>query len=95
MVAQIYKEEYFLKTQLLEVKLGNCPSHIWKSLWSALDLLKKELVWRVENEKSIKMWKDKWIPSPLTYKVQFPINIFYAEAIVSALIDEDRKLWNR
>lgn len=52
-------------------------------------------MWRVGNGKSIQKWKDKWILSHLTYKVQSTINFFDVEARVSTLIDEDRKVWNR
>ncbi|XP_073153947.1 uncharacterized protein [Henckelia pumila] len=46
-----------------EAKLGHNPSYIWRSLMWSRELLKKGLMWRVGDGKSIKIFEDKWIPS--------------------------------
>lgn len=53
LVAKIYQENYFKNSQILEVRLGHSPSHIWTSIWSVMELLREGLLWRVAvgNEK--------------------------------------------
>lgn len=42
----------------------------------------------------MKIWKDKWLPTPTTYSIQSPRINFHVEATVSELIDQDSKWWN-
>ncbi|KAK2638075.1 hypothetical protein Ddye_025870 [Dipteronia dyeriana] len=43
-------------------------SHIWRSLtWGRLSLAKR-LRWRVGERKSIRVFKDRWIPQPCSFK---------------------------
>lgn len=47
LVAQVLNDKYFKKGTLLEEKLGPNPSFVWKRLWSAMDLVKQDVKWRV------------------------------------------------
>lgn len=40
------------------------------------------------------MWRDRWLPTPTTYKVMSPRNLLHDEAMVCDLIDLDTKRWN-
>lgn len=60
-----------------------------------LIILQDGLVWRVGDGREIKIWQDRWIPSPTTYSIQSPVSILDVEARVSLLIDVDTKWWNK
>ena len=49
--------------------------------------------WRVGNGRLIRIWEDKWLPTPTTYKVISPSWLFDDFPMVSALIDEETKRW--
>ena len=51
--------------------------------------------WHVGDGKMIKIWRDKWIPSPSTYKFITPERTPEQIQWVSDLIDEDSKEWKR
>ncbi|KAF5468835.1 hypothetical protein F2P56_012951 [Juglans regia] len=54
LVAQILKQKYFNKGDLLEAKLGIGPSFAWRGIHAGLTLLKKGLIWReIEGIKAI------------------------------------------
>lgn len=74
--------------------MGARPSFAWRSIFKSRELLQEGLVWRVGNGESIKIWEDKWLPSPISYIVQSPIRILPPEACVSALIDPITKWWD-
>ncbi|XP_042958243.1 uncharacterized mitochondrial protein AtMg00310-like [Carya illinoinensis] len=59
LTTKIYKEKYLRNFSLLEVKLGNTPSLIWRSVWSYMGLLKEGLRWRVGNGNKIQIWGQK------------------------------------
>lgn len=46
---------------------GN-PFSSWQAISYGLELLKKGLIWRVGNGRSIRIWRDNWIPRPHSYK---------------------------
>ena len=51
-------------------------------------------MWRVGDGRSIKIWGDKWLPSPTTYAIQSPVHVLDYEAKVCELIDPDTLWWN-
>lgn len=62
-------------------RLGN-SSLIWKSIIATKDLMKKEARWRVGNRANIKVWSDKWLPTPNSHQGQSPITIMHGDALV-------------
>jgi hypothetical protein len=48
----------------------------------------------VGNGRDIKIWGDKWLPTPTTYAVQTPMSILVEQGRVEELIDPDSKSWN-
>ncbi|XP_042944715.1 uncharacterized protein LOC122278601 [Carya illinoinensis] len=91
LVAQVFKEKYFKSSNLMKAQVGYCPSQIWRSLMSVMDLVKTGLVWRVGNRRSIRVWKDKWVPIPSTFQIQSLNKILDCNVTVSELIDDESK----
>ena len=48
---------------------GASPHMHGGALWAAQPLVRWGMRWQVGDGTQIKAWKDKWIPSPRTYKV--------------------------
>jgi hypothetical protein len=94
LVAKILKAKYYPSSSILEANLGNRPSYLWRSFMTAQSVLKNGLQWRVGNETEIKVWSDKWLPRPTTYKPISPRRILDQQAYVSDLIDQTTRTWN-
>lgn len=60
-----------------------------------MDLIKSGLVWRFGNGRSIRIWRDKCLPSPSSYQVQTTVNTLAPKATVDELIDEDLRCWKK
>lgn len=95
LVAKVFGEKYFAEGSFLASSLWKRPSYSWRSIWASKKLLQAGMMWRVGDRKSIKIWKDRWIPSPTTFAIQSLIVILDSEARVSMLIDEETKWWNQ
>jgi hypothetical protein len=93
-MARIMKAKYHPNCSVLEAKLGNKPSFVWRSIQSYGGLIKEGLIWRVGNGQSIRLQGEKWLPLPTTYKVQSPLTTIHEEARVCELIDQDTHWWN-
>jgi hypothetical protein len=57
-------------------------------------LLKDGLVWRIGDGGNVKIWKDKWLPTPITYGVQSPPKVILEDSLVVSLIDQEAHTWN-
>lgn len=52
------------------------------------------LRWRVKNGENIKIWRDKWIPTPCSYRIQSPNKLLSTSIIVKELLVENGTTWN-
>lgn len=58
------------------------------------ELLKDGLVWRICDGGNVKIWKDKWLPTPITHAVQSPPKVIPEDSLVATLIDQVAHTWN-
>jgi hypothetical protein len=65
-----------------------------RSIFYAQELLHEGLLWRVGNGRSIKIWGEKWLPTPSTYYVQSIPRNMNENCTVAELIDHDLRKWN-
>lgn len=94
LVAQIMPAKYYPNASLLDARVGRKPSFAWRSIHSSCGLLKEGLIWCVGNGSQIRIWKDRWLPNPSTYRVCPPTSVLHSDATVRELIDADLKWWN-
>ncbi|KAF5444913.1 hypothetical protein F2P56_034005 [Juglans regia] len=92
-VATIMKEKYYRHCSIMDAKLGGGPSLIWRSLLGAREVVSEGMRWRVGNGQHIRIWGDKWMPTPSSYMVQSPVSSLGQEAFVADLIDETSGCW--
>lgn len=71
----------------MHTKIGHCPSCAWRSLLAGRSILLAGLIWRIGDERKVKIWKDKWIYYPLSNQILSPPHVLNEEAIVHELID--------
>ena len=57
--------------------------------------MQEGLLWRVGDSRTVKIWNDRWVASPVTYSIQSTVQILDQETKVCALINEDTDWWNR
>lgn len=95
-MANILKEKYLRHLDIWTVTLKNIVSLLWKSLLGTRDLVDKGARWRVGDDKTIRIWEHRWLPTPHTYKVQTPILVLPAQATFSKLVKflGEGQVWN-
>lgn len=60
--ARVLKAKYFPNGSLIDTTFSSNVSPTWRAIIYGLELLKKGIIWRVDNGQSIRMWRDPWIP---------------------------------
>jgi hypothetical protein len=79
----------------MEVALCKRPSYAWRSILSSRDLLSEGLIWKIGDGKTANIWKDRWVPIPITYSIQSQRRILSDDAKVVEIIDPDTRWWNK
>ncbi|KAL0361346.1 UNVERIFIED_CONTAM: hypothetical protein Sradi_3819100 [Sesamum radiatum] len=90
---RILKQKYFPSTDVFQAVAESGCSFTWSSIISARDLLLAGLRWQVGNGHSVKIWTDKWVPRPWTFKVLTAQNTLGWDAMVSEILSEEGE-WN-
>lgn len=90
--ARVLKAKYFPQGSLIDTTFSCNIFPTWRAIVRGLELLKKGIIWRVGNGKSICVWRDPWIPSDHSRR---PISLRGNCWLkwVSDLIDQDGS-WN-
>lgn len=84
---KVFNAKYFPYAPFLQSRLGRNSSFVLKRIYEAKKVLIEGCRWRVGDGQKIKIWGDKWLPTPMTYKVTTPRRVLDDEAMVSNLID--------
>ena len=61
LVARLFKAKYYPHGSYLSSSLGSNPSFVWRSVWSAKEVVNRGIRWRVGDGESIYVWKDAWV----------------------------------
>ncbi|KAF5454723.1 hypothetical protein F2P56_024369 [Juglans regia] len=77
---------------VLGAKASSGSSQVWISMGYGY-LIEEGMRWRVGNGENIKIWGDKWLPTPTTHMVQSQVETLLSEAKIKGLIDE-KGGWN-
>lgn len=91
--ARVLKAKYFPNGNLLDTVTAGDASPSWRGIEHGLDLLKHGVVHRVGDGKSIRIWRDNWIPRAHGMK---PVGSCRPCRLrwVSHLIDDDSGTWD-
>ena len=86
--SRVYKAKCFPQCNFDEATIGWNPSYAWRSLMATQGVIRRGM-------SQIRVWRDKWIPRPSTYKVitlEMPSS---NDALICELINRETKEWGR
>ena len=69
---RVFKAKYFVECTFMEAQVGKKPSYVWRSLMAAKETIEVGSRWLIENGRKVNIWRDKWLPSPHSFKVISP-----------------------
>ncbi|XP_019195011.1 PREDICTED: uncharacterized protein LOC109188829 [Ipomoea nil] len=94
LVAKVYKARYYPNTTFVDAKVGGCPSHSWRSIMAAHDMVVARVRRRIGDGKTTLIWGHPWLPdnpSPLVH-TDMPVELRHAKVV--GLIDEQTATWD-
>ena len=95
LVYKVLKAKYFSRSDFINASIGHSPSYTWRSIMVAQNLVNEGTRWRIGNGTNVRVWMDKWLPMPSTYKVTFPRLFMHEDTRVQKLIDTSKVSWNK
>ncbi|KAJ0081310.1 hypothetical protein Patl1_12097 [Pistacia atlantica] len=91
--ARVLSAKYYPEVYFLEAKVKRTSSFIWRSVMAARPILESGLMWHISDGSKARIWQDKWLPSPSSFKIQSQCLGMDLEAKVATLIDPQSKSW--
>ncbi|KAL0445838.1 UNVERIFIED_CONTAM: hypothetical protein Slati_1711700 [Sesamum latifolium] len=95
LVARVLKAKYYPSSSPLEARVGNRPSLTWRSIIGTKNIILAGHRLRIGSGQNVRIWKDQWIPRPITFKPITPPPNRLDNAVVAALIDPKTCEWDR
>jgi hypothetical protein len=92
MCAQVLKARYYPNGRLEDTIFAGNASSSWQAIQCGLELLTKDLVWRVGNGSQIRIWRDPWLPKPFSYRPDSVQGNCWLRRVEELLTDDDK--WN-
>jgi hypothetical protein len=59
--AQLLKAKYYPNGSLIDTVFAGNGSPTWHAIEYGLELLKRDIIWRVGNGAHVRVWRDTWI----------------------------------
>lgn len=72
---RFFKGMYYPRCQITKALAGFKPSHLWHNILNAKEVVICGSRWRIDNEESVKIWKDNWIPTISDFKPISPFEV--------------------
>lgn len=77
----------------MDAQLGKIPSYAWCSILAARSIIEKDLRWNVGNGRKVNIWKDRWLPTPVSFKVCSPRRQGSDVEMMANLLDCEEGTW--
>ncbi|KAM6568955.1 hypothetical protein CsatB_016940 [Cannabis sativa] len=65
LASRVFQAKYYPNSDFLSAELGNNPSFVWRSIWSAQSLVKLGCQRAIDNGMSTSILKHPWLPDPV------------------------------
>ena len=75
LLSKCFKARYFPRCHFLDSVDSSNSLYVWKSIMSAMPILRSGYCWRVGNGEFIRVGTDKWIPNYPSNKILHPVNL--------------------
>ena len=89
----VFKARLFPNCSILDAKDNVVGSYVWKSIISARDVIQRGMVWRIGNDQSVRVKRDKWLPMKDNNYVISPLPSVIPETRMSSLINSNLGMW--
>ncbi|KAL0445965.1 UNVERIFIED_CONTAM: putative mitochondrial protein [Sesamum latifolium] len=91
---RMLKSKYFPTSDALTAPICQGCSFTWTSILEARSVILLGSRWQLGDGKMVRIWDDRWIPRPITFRVITTPNQLPLNATVDSLLNEGGEVWN-
>ena len=93
LVHKVLKAKYFADRTFREAQLERRPSYIWWSIMATKEIVELGCRWLIGNGEHVDIWKDRWIPTPDSFKLVNP-KVHLESNKLACLLDTTTGSWD-
>ena len=95
---RVLKARYFPENNFMDAQLGKKLSYTWRSLMAAREVLDRGLRWSIGNGQNVRIWANRWLSTPHSFKVISPKPQVFEGEMMDSLLNRLRvvgtKIWH-
>lgn len=85
--ARVLKAKYYPNGSIVDTSFGGNASPGWQAIEHGLELVKKGIIWRIGNGRSVRVWQDPWLPRDLSRRPITPKNNCRIKWVADLMLD--------
>ncbi|KAL0404651.1 UNVERIFIED_CONTAM: putative mitochondrial protein [Sesamum radiatum] len=94
LLSRVLKQKYFPMSDVLSAPIGHGCSFTWRSILAARSVILLGSRWQLGDGTLARIWLDRWIPRPISFRVITAPNQLPLDATVNALFVQGGEDWN-
>ncbi|KAK4389697.1 putative mitochondrial protein [Sesamum angolense] len=93
LLSRTLQAKYFHGSSFLVARVGLRPLLTWRSMIEARELLISGYRWQIGSGVGVRLWRDRWLPRPMNFRITSAPRVLHSEARVAKLIDRNTGCW--
>jgi hypothetical protein len=94
LITRLLKAKYFSRSDYFGVSIGHNPSYVWRSIWSAKDVIRRGFQWSIGTGEHIPVWYHPWLSNAARILPSTHHHLEGPSIRVSDLLVTPQKQWN-
>ncbi|XP_039685651.1 uncharacterized protein [Medicago truncatula] len=94
LITRLLKAKYFPRSDYFGASIGHNPTYVWRSIWSAKDVIRRGFQWSIGTGEHIPVWDHPWISNVARILPSTHHQLEWPSIIVSDLLITPQKQWN-
>jgi hypothetical protein len=94
LITRLLKAKYFPQSDYFGASIGYNPSYVWRSIWSAKDMIRRGFQWSIGTGEHIPIWDHPWLNNATRILPSTHHHLGWSSITVSNLLVTPQKQWN-
>jgi len=91
LITRLLKAKYFPRSDYFGASIGHNPSYVWRSIWSAKDVIRRGFQWNIGTSEHIPDWNHPWLGNAARIVPSTHHHLEWAHITVSDLLVTSQK----
>ena len=95
LITCLLKAKYYPQSDYFGARIGHNPSYVWRSIWSAKDVIRRGFQWSIGTGEHIPVWDHPWLNNHEFYRLLIIIwNGHLSRFLTCWLHPKNNEIWS-